>query len=89
MPSATSLAGFGDRPYVDRLAARVLSSNQSSKLPIRSQALGLAENLDEPQLVGDPGEAQFITAFNASLQWRNVHQALSTHEQKRLRQLAG
>lgn len=52
-------------------------------------AVWYAENLDEPQLVGDPGKAQFITAFNASLQWRNVHQALSTHDQKRLRQLAG
>lgn len=52
-------------------------------------AVWFAENLDEPQLVGDPGRVQFITAFNASLQWRNVHQALPAHEQKRLRQLAG
>lgn len=52
-------------------------------------AVWFAERLDEPQLVGDPSKAQFITAFNASLQWRNVHKTLSTDDQKRLRQLAG
>lgn len=52
-------------------------------------AVWFAETLGEPQLVGDPGKAQFITAFNASLQWRNVNNALTGKEQKRLRDLVG
>ena len=35
-----------------------------------------AEQLAEPQLVGDPGRAQFITAFNAGLNWRKVDKNL-------------
>lgn len=52
-------------------------------------AVWLAEELGERQLVGDPGKAQFITAFNASLQWRNVNRALPAQQQKRLRHLVG
>jgi len=52
-------------------------------------AIWFAEALGEPQLVGDPGKAQFITAFNASLRWRNVNNALTSKEQKRLRDLVG
>lgn len=52
-------------------------------------AVWFADSLGEPQLVGDPGQAQFITAFNASLQWRAVNKALSADERKRLRSLAG
>lgn len=39
-------------------------------------AVWFAEQLAEPQLVGDPGRAQFITAFNAGLNWRRVDKDL-------------
>lgn len=52
-------------------------------------AVWFAESLDEPQLVGDSSRAQFITAVNANLQWRNVHKKLSTRDQERLRQIEG
>jgi len=48
-------------------------------------AVWFAENLGEPHLAGDPGKAQFITAFNAGLQWREVDQGLKD----RISQLAG
>ena len=39
-------------------------------------AAWFAVSLGEPQLVGDPGRAQFITAFNAGLIWREVDKDL-------------
>lgn len=47
-------------------------------------AVWFAEQLDESQVAGDPGRAQFITAFNAGLKWREVDKDL----QDRIRQLA-
>ena len=44
-----------------------------------------AERLGQPQLVGDPGMAEFITAFNAGLKWREVDKDL----QHRIGRLAG
>lgn len=48
-------------------------------------AVWFADKLGEPQAVGDPGTAQFITAFNAGLEWRKVDKDL----QDRISQLAG
>lgn len=48
-------------------------------------AVWFADKLGEPQVVGDPGTAQFITAFNAGLKWRKVDKDL----QDRISQLAG
>ncbi|MGH8872612.1 MAG: hypothetical protein ACRDWS_11605, partial [Acidimicrobiia bacterium] len=48
-------------------------------------AVWFADKLGEPQVVGDPGRAQFITAFNAGLKWREVDKDL----QDRISQLAG
>ena len=39
-------------------------------------AVWFAERLGETQLVGDPGRAEFITAFNAGLKWRAVDKEL-------------
>jgi hypothetical protein len=39
-------------------------------------AVWFAEKLGEALLVGDPGKAQFISAFNAGLQWRGVNKEL-------------
>lgn len=39
-------------------------------------AVWFADKLGESQVVGDPGTAQFITAFNAGLKWRDVHKDL-------------
>lgn len=52
-------------------------------------AVWFAENLCEPQLVGDPGKAQFITAFNAGLSLREVDKQLPSREQERIRRLVG
>jgi hypothetical protein len=52
-------------------------------------AVWYAEKLGQPQLTGDPGRTQFITAFNAGLKWRGVNKELSSREQKRIRQLIG
>lgn len=52
-------------------------------------AAWFAESLGEPQFIGDPERAQFITAFNARLQWRNVHKELPIDEQNRLRDFVG
>lgn len=52
-------------------------------------AVWFAAGLGEPQLVGDPGTAQFITAFNAGLKWRGVDKELPSREQQRIRQLVG
>jgi hypothetical protein len=41
-------------------------------------AAWFAEALGETQVVGDPGRAQFITAFNAGLAWRNVEEPQRT-----------
>jgi hypothetical protein len=48
-------------------------------------AVWFADKLGEPQVLGDPARAQFITAFNAGLKWREVDKDL----QDRLNQLAG
>lgn len=39
-------------------------------------AIWFADKLAEPQVVGDPGRGQFITAFNAGLRWREVDKDL-------------
>lgn len=43
------------------------------------------DKLGDPQVVGDPGRARFITAFNTGLKWREVDKDL----QDRISQLAG
>ena len=48
-----------------------------------------AGELGEPQLVGDPGRAQFITAFNAGLTWRRVAPELSRVDLERIRDTVG
>jgi hypothetical protein len=49
-------------------------------------AVWFAEKLGQPQLGGDdPGRAQFITAFNAGLKWREVDKDL----QRRISRLVG
>jgi hypothetical protein len=52
-------------------------------------AVWFAQALDEPQSVGDPGTAQFITAFNAGLTWREVDKQLAPAERRRIRKLVG
>ncbi|HEX9643980.1 MAG TPA: hypothetical protein VGC11_08295 [Acidimicrobiia bacterium] len=52
-------------------------------------AVWFAQVLDEPQLVGDPGTAQFITAFNAGLAWRQVDDDLNPEDRERVRTLVG
>jgi hypothetical protein len=52
-------------------------------------AVWFAEELDKPQLVGDPGKAQFISAFNAGLEWRAVGSVLTPRDHDRIRQLVG
>jgi len=52
-------------------------------------AVWFAERLAEPQLVGDPGQAQFIAAFNAGLRWREVGSGLTAQDKDRIRQLVG
>ena len=50
-------------------------------------ALWFAEALGEPQQVGDPGRAQFVTAFNAGLDLRNCQYDLPDAERQRIREL--
>jgi len=52
-------------------------------------AIWFAEKLGEPQVVGDPGRAQFITAFNAGLKWRESGDTLLSQEQRRIQRLVG
>ncbi|MDP3984579.1 MAG: hypothetical protein Q8Q52_06220 [Acidimicrobiia bacterium] len=51
-------------------------------------AIWFAEKLGKQQ-VGDPGKAQFITAFNAGLKWRQAGETLPSREQQRIRHLVG
>lgn len=48
-----------------------------------------AQALGEPQTLGDPGTAQFVTAFNAGLSWRQVDQQLPPADRQRMRKLVG
>jgi hypothetical protein len=48
-----------------------------------------AEILGEQQQVGDPAKAQFITAFNAGLKWREAGETLPPRERLRIRHLVG
>lgn len=48
-------------------------------------ALWFAERLGEPVASGDPGRAQFISAFNARLKWRETDKEL----QRRIHQSVG
>ncbi len=52
-------------------------------------AVWFAKELNEPQLVGDPGTAQFITAYNAGLAWRQVNADLHPEDRQRIRRLVG
>lgn len=52
-------------------------------------AAWFAERLGEPQVVGDPGRAQFITALNATLTWREAGEQLPASEREQLRRLVG
>jgi len=52
-------------------------------------AVWFAEKLGESQLVGDPGKAQFISAFNAGLKWREAGETLPSQERRRIRRLVG
>lgn len=50
-------------------------------------AVWFARDLGEPQTVGDPGEAQFITAFNAGLTWRHATEHLDPEDRRRVEDL--
>lgn len=52
-------------------------------------AVWFARALNEPQVAGDPGTAQFITAFNAGLAWRQVDADLDPEDRRRIRKLVG
>ncbi len=52
-------------------------------------AAWFARALNEPQAAGDPGTAQFITAFNAGLAWRQVDADLQPEDRQRIRKLVG
>lgn len=45
--------------------------------------------LEEPQSGDDRGMAQFITAFNAGLAWREVDRQLAPSDRERIRRLVG
>lgn len=51
--------------------------------------LWFAQALHAPQTVDDPSNAQFITAFNAGLSWRQVDHQLSDTDRQRIRRLVG
>lgn len=55
----------------------------------QSVAVWFAKALDEPQIAGDPGRAQFVTAFNAALGWRQVESELQPSERRHMRRLVG
>jgi len=55
----------------------------------QSVAVWFAQALGEPQIVGDPGRAQFVTAFNAGLSWRQVEDELQPSDRQRMRKLVG
>lgn len=46
-----------------------------------------ADKLGEPQVVGDPGQAQYITALNATLTMREADKQLAPSEREHLRRL--
>jgi hypothetical protein len=48
-----------------------------------------AEALREPRFVGDQRRAQFITALNAGLRWRQVDNKLAPADRQRMRRLVG
>lgn len=52
-------------------------------------AVWFALALDELQSTGDPGTAQFITAFNAGLAWRAVDKQLTSSDRRRIRRMVG
>ncbi len=52
-------------------------------------AVWFSQALNEPQAAGDPGTAQFITAFNAGLAWRQVDADLDPEDRLRIRKLVG
>lgn len=52
-------------------------------------AAWLAKELGDPQVVGDPGTAQFITALNATLTLREMDPRLPPSEREQLRRLVG
>jgi hypothetical protein len=47
-----------------------------------------AQELAEPS-IDDPDRAQFVTAFNAGLSWRAVHDRLPAADRSRIRKLVG
>jgi len=52
-------------------------------------AVWFAQALGESQIVGDPGRAHFVTAFNAGLSWRQVDKQLPLADRQRMRKLVG
>lgn len=50
-------------------------------------AVWFANTLNEPQRVGDPGTAQFITAYNGGLAWRQVNADLDPEDRNRIHKL--
>jgi predicted DNA-binding transcriptional regulator AlpA len=52
-------------------------------------AAWFAQRSDDIELVGDVATAEFITAFNAGLQWRAAHQRISVEQWRRIRKLVG
>lgn len=52
-------------------------------------ATWFASDLEEPQEVGDPGRAQFVTLFNARLTWRRFEGDLRTEDREAIERAVG